>query len=263
MQVLRNALDVLEALAESPGLSVSELARRTGLARTTAHRCLVTLADAGWVMSDPGGNGGWRLSLHVLTLVPGVEGDLRAVARPEMERLRDHSGESVHLSVLDRDLVVLIERVPRRDQVQLVVPVGSTVPAHASAMGKTLLAWMDPAERRALLAPSLEALTDRTVTTAPDLDAELDQVRRRGYAHNAGDWHREVVAVAAPVLVGGRAVASISVSSTPVRLDADRRDELAPEVQAAGRRIAAMLAPLLGGGAEQDSGTERDSADSG
>lgn len=247
MQVVRNALQVLESLAAEPGLSVSDVARRTGLPRTTAHRCLATLAEAGWIEAEPGGTGGWRLGLHVLTLVPGVEGDLRSVARPEMERLRDLSGESVHLSVLDGDRVVLIERVAHRDQVQLVVPIGTTVPAYASAMGKTMLAHMDEAERRAHLPPRLEGLTDRTVTSRDELAAELGRVREQGFAENDGDWHHGVAAVAAPILVRGRPVAAISVSSTPARLDADRRAELVPEVRGTAERIGTLLGPLVSG----------------
>jgi IclR family acetate operon transcriptional repressor len=244
MKAVLNALKVVEELADAGESGVSELARRTGVAKSTVQRCLLTLADAGWIVAvgpatDAGGTR-WRLSPAVHRLAAPTDLlDLRALAQPALLELRDAIGETVHLTMLEGRHVVLLDRVAGVGPVQVVLPIGHRVPAHAGATGKAILSALPAADLDALLTEPLEALTERTIVDPDALRRELARIRRVGWATNSGEWDRGIVAVAASIVVGGRPVGAVSVSTIPDRLPARRIDVVGPEVVRAARGIAA------------------------
>lgn len=243
MRSVRNALRVLDELAAAGPLGVGELARRTGIAKSTVQRCLETLAEAGWIEvgfdGGPGSVTGWVVAERIRDLLSTESPDLLQAATPILHELTRATEEATHLVTLDGDDVVLRLRVAAPGPVQVVLPIGHTVPAHAAATGKAMLAAMDADELADRLRGPRRALTDSTIVDAAALDAELAQIRERGWASNLGEWHRQVAAVAAPVIVGGRPIAAVSVSTTPDRLDAERLPIIAAQVIAAADAVAA------------------------
>jgi IclR family acetate operon transcriptional repressor len=242
MKSAHNVLSVVEELAAAGPLGVGELARRTGIAKSTVQRCLDTLATAGWIElaadARPGGLTTWTLSARFAELGRPVSLE-RFVerARPRLESLAATVGESVHLVMLDGTDVALLDRVPGPGVVQIVLPEGFRVPAYAAATGKAMLAALDPSELAAHLPDRLRRLTASTVRTRAELDAELAMVRARGWATNTGEWEPSVVAVAAPVRRADLPPLAVSVSSTPQRLPPDRTDDIARALLAAARSI--------------------------
>jgi IclR family acetate operon transcriptional repressor len=151
------------------------------------------------------------------------------------------TGDAVHLVALEDRHVVLLERVAGTGPVQVVLPIGHRVPAHAGASGKAILAALGPDATARVLDGRRERLTDSTIVERDALAAELANVRERGYAVNVGEWDHGVAAVAAAIVVDGRPVGAISVSSTPQRLPRSRMDEIAPLVVAAAACTAAAV----------------------
>ncbi|MFN3219962.1 MAG: IclR family transcriptional regulator [Acidimicrobiales bacterium] len=243
MKSVVNAIKVVEELATGGDNGVGELARRTGIPKSTVQRCLDTLHAQDWIERVPGDDPRvpttWRLSSRLAMLAGGDDTEaFVTLARPFIERLRDESEESVHLAALEGADIVLLERVPGPGAIQIVLPLGHRVPAYAAATGKAILACLDDTELAAHLPDRLDALTASTITSRRTLLRELSAVRARGWATNVGEWERSVVAVAAAVVVDGRPRAAVSVSTTPDRLPPERLDAVGRQVVATADAIA-------------------------
>jgi IclR family acetate operon transcriptional repressor len=218
MRSVRTALRVLEAVADQQPAGVGQLSRALGLPKSSVQRSLRTLGAAGWIRHAPGGAARWVLTArarHVGRLA-GEETGIREAAMAAMEKLRRETAETVHLMVPDGDRVVLIERLQTSNPVRIVLPLGSSAPMHGSSNGKAILARLRPGTAQAVLGGRLPRYTDTTIVDAERLEAELAEIRQRGYSTNNGEWRADIAAVAAAIVrFDGEPVASLSVS-TPI-----------------------------------------------
>jgi DNA-binding IclR family transcriptional regulator len=229
VQSLDRALDLLEALATADELGVSEIAARTGLVPSTAHRLLGTLVERGYAAQSPT-TGRYLIGYKLLELSGGLQdrlGRLRVAARPHLAAIQRETGETTNLVVLEGSSVVYIDKVDGTRSVRLSIEIGRAIPAHTSGAGKALLAWRAPGEVEALLGPGpLTASTPRTLTTLEALREDLARIRRRGYSTDNEEFELGVGCVATPVFDhAGAPVAAISVSGPTTRvLHADTAD---------------------------------------
>jgi IclR family KDG regulon transcriptional repressor len=200
---------VLRALRDSIGGSgVSEVARLSGLGKSGAHRILVQLEQEGFVERLDGGR--YRLGVEAWRLGQGAVGLelVRSMAHPIMVELTAMTGETTHLAVLERNMVVYVATVETPSSIRAYAEIGDLAPAHAVATGKALLAKLTPAERDLVLGTgALPRYTPSTLADREQLERDLDEVVRRGYARNEGEWREEVNGVAVATVVLGRAVA--------------------------------------------------------
>ena len=215
-----HALAVCEAVSVRQPIGVRELAREIDLPRSTVQRALETLQAAGWLVRSEGGR--WSLSLRC-ALIGGRAGEaaaLRDLARPTMERLRGISDESVRLWAPDGDRLVLLENMDSRQPVRSVLqPGGTTMPLHATAAGKAILAALPEHEVDELLARPLTALTPQTITDPTVLREQLRAIRRKGYAETQHEAWKDVGGVAAAIHdPSGRPVAAIALALPMHRL---------------------------------------------
>lgn len=229
---LDRGLAVIRAFdAEHPEMTLSEVARVTGLTRAAARRFLLTLAELGFVRAE---GRTFRLTARVLDLGYAYLSSLTLpeIAEPHLERLVSQVGESSSLSVLDADDVVYVARVPVSRIMTVAINVGTRFPAHATSMGRVLLAGLPDDARAAYLGRAdLAPLTARTVTDPARLDAELRRVRDAGWALVDQELEQGLRAVAAPVHDrSGRVVAAVNVSAQASRwtLEQMRRRLLPP-----------------------------------
>jgi DNA-binding IclR family transcriptional regulator len=244
VQSLDRALDLLEALAAADELGVSEIAQRTGLVPSTAHRLLGTLVARGYAAQSPR-SGRYLLGYKLLELTSGLQDRLqrlRTAARPHLEAIQAETGETTNLVVLEGRNVVYVDSVSGTRSVRLFTEIGRAIPAHTSGAGKALLAWREPADVEALLgAGPYEGSTPRTLTTFEALQDDFVRIRRRGYSTDSEEHELGVACVATPVFDhAGLPLAAISISGpTPRILHADTADiagvlrEHASEVSAA------------------------------
>jgi IclR family pca regulon transcriptional regulator len=245
IQSLERGLGIIRAFGpHAPEQTVSELAATTRLTRATARRFLITLIELGYVESD---GRIFRLTPKVLELGYSFLSGLRFpdVALPHLERLVAEVDEGSEASVLDGDHIVYVARVPSSAVMTLAINVGARMPAHATSMGKVLLAALPDAELDAYLATAeLRSFLPRTVTDPGELRAQLERVREQGYAIVDQELEEGLVAIAAPVRGrGGRVIAAINLSSNVMRrsLDSLRGELLEPLLRTA-RSIEADLA---------------------
>ena len=200
---------------------VSDLARRLGIAKSTAHRLLATLTDEGLLEQDAQ-TGRYRLGLAVFDLAAAVQSlDLHEAALSPMTDLRNRTGETVQVAVLDGREVVYVERLDSPNTLRLFLEVGRRNDAHCTGCGKALLAFSPPeVVDRVLRQWKLPAKTPHTITDLAALRADLAEARRRGYARNRFESEVGVISVAAPIRdASGRTVAALSVAGPAERLD--------------------------------------------
>lgn len=231
---------VLEALGAAPeGLGVSDLARMLGVHRSTTSRLLGTLAANGMVERDAISQR-YRLGARMVGLAATAVARMPVVsqARPELEQLSAATSETVNLAIRDGFHVVYVDQVTPVVTVVMASWVGRRSPIHASSSGKVLLAWGDPRSRQRVLRRTLEAITDRTITDPRRLQHTLDETRRRGYASSSGELEEGLVTVAAPVIVGGRALAAVSISGPAYRLPSRDLPGLGRRVMEAAAAVA-------------------------
>jgi IclR family KDG regulon transcriptional repressor len=213
---LAKGLEVLDALSDVEEAGLTELARRQGVSGPTLYRILATLAARGYVVKSARGR--YRLSLKTWEI--GAKAvrrlPLRDIARPFMERMAVETGETVHLSVLRGADIVIIDKVDSPHPVRVDTFVGLSAPAHGSATGKAILAFLPAETLQRVLPIRLPRYTAATVTDRAALARELAQVRRTGWARNREEWRSGVCAAAVPLRDGaGTVVASLSVPSRP------------------------------------------------
>src|SRR4051795_12161598 len=183
LQSLERGIAVLQVFSqERPALTLSEVARLTGITRATARRILLTLERLGHVRSD-----GRRFSLTPRVLALGwaylSSLNLWEIAQPLMEDLVEQTGESCSAATLDLPDVVYVARVPTRRIMSITLGVGTRLPAHCTGMGRVLLAALPDSELDAFLADTtLEAFTDRTITDTAGLRRVIETVREAGWA---------------------------------------------------------------------------------
>jgi DNA-binding IclR family transcriptional regulator len=183
IQSVERAANILKTLAAGPGLlGVSELSARLGLAKGTIHGLLRTLEAHGLVEQDPASDK-YRLGAALLRLGNSYldSSDLRARSLVWSERLAARTGQAVRVGVPHGQGVLVIHHVFRPDNTLQILEVGAVLPAHASALGKAIVAF-DARLERELLAQSLPRLTGRTHTSHAALRRDLCAIRGRGYA---------------------------------------------------------------------------------
>lgn len=182
IQVISRAADVLRALHGEPnGLSLSQLAERTGLPRSTVHRLLAALEAESFV-APSGPSGRMALGPELLRLADQGPPDVQARLRPTMDTLFDDLQETVDLAVLDGDHLRFVDQIPAPHRLRAVSSVGATFPLHCTANGKAVLALFDDEEVKRLLPARLPRLTANTITSRRALLDELAAVRASGLA---------------------------------------------------------------------------------
>jgi IclR family pca regulon transcriptional regulator len=239
VQSLERGLAVIRAFdAEHPQLTLSEVARTTGLTRAAARRFLLTLVELGYVRTD-----GRLFSLRPRILELGYAYlsslSLPEVAMPHMEALVAQVHESCSMSVLDGDEVVYVARVPTKRIMTVGISVGTRFPAYATSMGRVLLAgqpaeWLDQYLAKADLRP----LTRRTITDPAKLRGVLAKIATQGYAIVDQELEEGLRSLAAPIHgENGQVIAAVNVSAHASRGSSEviRRELLPPLLETAKR----------------------------
>ena len=237
---------VLEALVRSDApRGVADLAREMDLQKSNVHRTLQTLQSCGFVSSK---DGLYSPTMKIWALGSLVIGrlDIKQVAGPVLATLTRQSGESVHLSLLDRGEVIYIDKLEGTHPVRAYSQIGGRAPCFCVATGKVLLAYQADDALHRVVASGLTRYTSKTITDRASLQRELIKVRANGYAINRGEWREGVWGVAAPILdASGVVTAALGVSGPANRYQPKALRTLIPLVCAAARDVSIRMgAPM-------------------
>ncbi len=242
VQSLERGLAVLRAFgAERPSLTLSEVAKETGLSRAAARRFLHTLVELGYVASD---ERSFSLRPQVLELGYAYLSSLSLpeIAQPHLKQLAADVGESSSLAVLDGEDIVYVARVTTYRIMSAGIMVGTRFPAYATSMGRAIVgAGPVDQQERFLAGVHLNRLTPHTIGNISRLRDELNLVRSQGWALVDQELEEGLRAVAAPVRdASGHVVAAVNVSAPVRRGDVGEIvKDLLPAVLATARAIEA------------------------
>ncbi|HEY9539161.1 MAG TPA: IclR family transcriptional regulator [Kiloniellaceae bacterium] len=245
IQSLERAAALLEAVARRPeGSGLAELSTAVGLHTSTAFHLIRTLVQLGFLTQDAESKR-YRIGSRIFTLAAGAleENALLSLATPVLERLSADTGEAAHLAVRSKQEIVVIARTAASGLLQLAGRTGATRPAHATAIGKMLLAAMAPDDLDRLLEGlPLPAYTAKTITSARALRRELAAVRRQGIAYDDCELDDDVRCIALPVRdFAGRCVGAIGISGPVWRMSRQAMAEKSQRLRTAAAELSALL----------------------
>ena len=220
---------------------VSEIAQATGLHKATAHRIIMTLFNTGFLERTADGEK-FKLGLRMVGLGLGAlhRLDIRRAAQPHMQKLVDDLQEICTLGVFDHGQVLYVEVVNSNHSLTIAARVGRHLPAHCTASGKVLLAFLAPDVVQSVLSTPLEAYTEKTITSPDRLREELEVIRQRGYAIADEELEVGIWAISVPVRdIDRNVVAAMSIPFPVNRLDPERVPEIAQAVLKASNAVSA------------------------
>lgn len=223
---LIRGLEILRMFdASTPTLSLVEIAAKMGVSRTVPFRFLYTLQHLGYLYQDEVTKR-YQLTPKVMDLGFAYLNTMQLpdLARPYLEKLRDQTGASAHMGILDGNEVVYVARAATSTSFStLNVMIGSRLPAHATSMGKVLLAFLSEEKLQALSEnTNLPSFTTQTKTMLLDLKKELEEIRKKGYAISKEEFEIGICSVAVPIFDrDGGILAAINVAAPTSVLNPD------------------------------------------
>lgn len=250
IQSLKRASAILDAVARHPeGIGLSQISAKVELHSSTAFHLIQTLVSLGFLAQLPDSRR-YRIGTRLFALAAGAldETALLALATPILERLSAETGYASHLAIRSKQEIVVIARTAATGLLQLAGHPGATRPAHATAIGKVLLAAMPPSEVDRLLDTlPLPAFTPMTITSRQSLRREIEGIRRAGLAHDNCELDRDVRCIAVPVFdFAGRCTAAMGISGPAWRLMPEAMEKLAHRLRAAAAELSAQLGRRAG-----------------
>ncbi|WP_258803714.1 IclR family transcriptional regulator [Pseudarthrobacter sp. NS4] len=244
VQSVERALTVLEILAREGNAGVSEIAEEMGIHKSTVSRLMGSLVSRD-IVHQNSERGKYQLGFGILRLASTIPGRLSLVheARPVLESLALEFKETVNLAVLRSNYAVNVDQAMGPSTLATYDWVGSLTPLHATSSGKVLLAALSADERdRILKETGLPARTSRTVTTRKELDRQLLEASRKGYAVVREEFEIGLNAVAVPVFNHQGVVAgALSISGPAFRFDPEKAPGLLETLKEAGLKVSANM----------------------
>lgn len=239
------SLRLLALLAhEGRALSLAELAAQLALPKGTVHRICTQLLATRFLARDVDersfivGTAMRQMAFDTLN-----HGTVRGLRHGVLAELVQQVGETCNFTTLDGAQVLYLDRVEAKWPLRLTLDIGSHVPLHCTASGKLFLAQMPPDERDALIGQlSLTPMTPTTLTTAPALRSECENIFRQGYSCDREEFMLGLIAVAVPVCDRSGAVrAAIAVHAPTARMSLDDARSQLPHLQAAAARMRELI----------------------
>ena len=237
VRAVERALDILQCFANEQDMTLTEIAARVSLNKSTVHRLLATLEERGFILRN---GDKFRLGYSIWELAANLTqvDDPSQLLLPEMERLRDQLSETVSLYVMSGNDRIRIQAVQSNQAIRRVAPVGARLPLYVGASSKVLLAYAAPEQQSAVL-------------TAEDWPESIDrysymehlaEVKRQGYAISIEEREPGAAAVSVPIFGRDQQLsAALSVSGPVNRMSVDKMQEYIPHMQAAAERMETML----------------------
>ncbi len=206
---------------EKPVQGVGEIGQITGFTPSTVSRLLSTLESRG-VVEKADGYGKYRLGyrIHLWGFVGQKRNNIAIIAKPVMEKLRDKCGEEVSLYILSDEKRICLERIPSKHAIAMVGSIGGSLPLHAGASGRVLLAFLSEEKRKEILENEpIERLTPHTITDPVKLEETFHEIRKKGYGVSREEREPGAYSVVAPIRnVNNGVAASLSIAGPLYRL---------------------------------------------
>ena len=245
VRAVDRALDILTCFnSESPVLSLTQIAQKVGISKSTVHRLLASLEQRRFIRRDKI-TGLYRLGVRIVEMGALALRDVNVQqwVQPYLQQLSAECGETIDLAILDGEHVVYLQVIESPQRVKIAASVGQRLPAYCTASGKAFLAYLPDDQVKHILSKGLPRYTSQTYTALEDLYADLRLTRQRGFAVSEQEYETDINAIAAPVLDGNNyPVMVIAVVGPSYRMSHERMLELGSSV----RKVTDTIAKELG-----------------
>lgn len=249
VRAVERALDVLLCFTnQTPELTMTQIAEKVGIHKSTAHRLLATLENKRFIQRDQN-TGIYRLGIRLLQMayLTQEQNDLRRLAVPFMHRLCDQYEENIDLTVLDDTDVIFVNILEGPRRVKLAAAIGQRLPAFATASGKAILGFLTEKQVKRILNRGMPKLTQYTLNSPDVLFDNLNTVRELGFAISEQELEEQINAVAAPIFDQEHyPIASIAIAGPAYRLTRERMMEIGPNLVATTQEISQEIAMVAG-----------------
>ena len=241
IRAVDRALNVLLCFSrDTPELTMTQIAEKVGLNKSTVHRLLATLEGKRFIKRDPITNL-YKLGIRMFQMayLTMEANDLRKLASPYLDCLCEQHGENVNLAVLDGHDVLYLDVHESPKRVKLAASVGQRLPAFSTASGKVILAYLPVEEVRRILSFGMPQQTQYTITSSDTFIESLDLIRQQGFAISTQEYEESINAIAAPILDSkGNPVGSISIAGPTYRLSQEKMIEISPTILEVARELS-------------------------
>jgi IclR family transcriptional regulator, KDG regulon repressor len=252
VRAVERALDILLCFSmDKPTLSLTEIAERVGMHKSTIHRLLATLESKRFITRDKT-TGMYQLGFLFFELASVMLHDLdvQRWALPYLQQLSLQSEETVDLAILDNGHVVYLQVVESSQRVKIAAAVGEQLPVYCTATGKAFLAYLPEDKVRLILAQGVTKYTENTLISQEDLFIDMYKTRERGFAISEQEYEKDINAVAAPIIdVNGCPIAVIAIVGPSYRMSQDRMMNLGQLIRetadAIAREVGLAALPLI------------------
>jgi IclR family KDG regulon transcriptional repressor len=241
IRAVDRSLNVLLCFSrDTPALTMTQIAEKVGLNKSTVHRLLATLEQRRFLERDAE-TGVYRLGIRMLqmaylTLETNV---LRKLASPFLQRLCEQFGETVNLAVLDDADVLFLDVNESPQRVKLAASIGQRLPAFSTASGKAILAHLPVEEVHRILANGMPQHTPYTITSPGVFFENLAQIRQQGYAISTQEYEEGINVISAPIFDSlEHPIGSISIAGPTYRLPREKLIEISPTIITVAREIS-------------------------
>ena len=238
IRAVERALDVLLCFtSQTPELTMSQIAERIGINKSTVHRLLATLEGKRFVERDPT-TGIYKPGLRLLQMASLAleQNNLRRLASPFLQDLRDQYRENVNLAIMDGADVVYLDIFEGSQRVKLAAVPGQRLPAFCTASGKAILAFLSEENVKGVLEQGMPKHTQATVVSPEEFLRGVVEIRKRGFAISEQEFEDGINAVAVPIFI--QPIASISIAGPAYRLTRDKMFEIGPSLLVTAKNIA-------------------------
>lgn len=223
------AFAILEVLNKGEELSISEMSNALSMDKTTVHRIVNTIKDAGFVNQNPLTK---KYSNSMKFYIYGKnvlkKNELSDIARPYIKQIAQITGETVNIGIVVDNSVVYIDRAQGEMSIQVATSTGRSIPMHCTGMGKAIMAYLSLDEIDDIINKTeLVPYTKNTAITKHDLMERLNEVRDKGYSIDNEEFEEGLIAFGAPIFnAEGKAIAAISISCPKIRFIKDKHGAL-------------------------------------
>jgi DNA-binding IclR family transcriptional regulator len=234
IQSIARASSIMECIAESNNsISITELSKKVDLHKSTVHRILSTLIELGYVKQNPSNNQ-YEMTIKMFEIGTSAikQNDLITLVKPHLEKLRDVSGEAIHLVVPDKTDIVYVDKVESNQTLRMHSVIGRRSPMYCTAVGKAILSYRSEKEVDEFW-DKIEPVqhTEHTLTKLSDFKDELSQIRVTGISYDNEEHEKDIRCVGTALIdYSGSVVGAISISGPIHRMTDEHINKLIPEL---------------------------------
>ncbi|WP_318503182.1 IclR family transcriptional regulator [Bacillus sp. T3] len=230
---VKNALRIMQCFSvDEPEKKVGEIATKLGINKSTVSRTLATLASEGFVMKNPETKN-YRLGLTILTLsgVVNTQFDIYQESQPVLTKLVQTTGETAHISILDHDEVIYLQKIECSHPSKVLTNIGRRNPPYCTSSGKVLLAHGENEIVERVISKGLKKITSKTIVDPEIFHQHLTQIKESGYAVSIEEFSEGVNSIAAPIYdYRGKVIAALAIVGPKQRIQSTKLHELIKKV---------------------------------